>query len=183
MPTPKRMVIPPSSKGVACLLLLAVLLTAPMSMAFAQESDSPERVEAFKLFDQNKFTDTIPLLEKVIKANPSDMQALERLGWVLFVVSGSTTNPQERKKLLDRARGFLNRSKDLGNDSELLRTALENVGKDDPFASNFSSVKEADAAMREGESAHVKGDLDKAIVGYERALVGSQAVPRSPLRG
>lgn len=169
MPTPQRL-NQKTSSVIVCLLLLPVLLAGLTSRALAQETEPPERVEAFKLFDQNKFTDAIPMLEKIVKASPSDSPALERLGWALFVVSGSITDTKERKKQLDRARTFLNRSKDLGNDSELLRTALENLSKDDPFESGFSRVKEADAAMRDGEAAHIKGDLDKAIVGYERAL-------------
>jgi len=170
MPTPQRLLSQKTSAFMVGLMLLPVLLVGLTSRALAQENEPLERIEAFKLFDQNKFTEAIPLLDKVVKASPSDSLALERLGWALFVVSSSISDPKERKKTLDRSRTFLNRSKDLGNDSELLRTALENLSKADPFESSFSAVKEADAAMREGEAAHIKGDLDKAIVGYERAL-------------
>ena len=171
MPTPQRLLNKNPSSVIASFLLLPVLLVGLTSRTLAQETEPPERIEAFKLFDQNKFTDAIPVLEKVVKASPSDSSALERLGWALFVVSSSIRDPQARKKQLDRARTVLKRSKELGNDSELLRTALENLEKDDPFAEpGFSPVKEADAAMREGEAAHIKGELDKAIKGYERAL-------------
>ena len=171
MPTPRRLLSQKTSAFIVSALLLPVLLIGlTSSRTLAQENEPPERIEAFKLFDQSKFTDAIPLLEKVVKASPSDVPALERLGWALFVVSPSISDPAERKKTLDRARTFLNRSKDLGNDSELLKTALENLARDDSSETSFSKVKEADVAMREGEAAHIKGELDKAIVGYERAL-------------
>jgi len=96
--------------------------------------------------------------------------ALERLGWSAFVVAGSTEDPQKRKKLRDRALAVLTRAKELGDDSELLRQGLEGLSQADDGNSALSHVKEADAAMREGEAAHAKGDLDKAITGYERAF-------------
>ena len=155
---------------VLSLLLLPAMLLASSSHTLAQGTDSAERVRAFQLYDQNKFTEAIPLLESVVKKNPSDMIALERLGWATFVVAGSTKEPSERKKMRDRARTFLMRAKELGDDSELLRTGLEGLAQPDPLDHAFSNVKEADAAMREGEAAHAKGDLDKAIANYERAL-------------
>lgn len=158
-----------ASSVILSLALLAMLLAAPPH-TWAQETNSEERARAFQLYDQNKFTEAIPLLEKVVKNNASDVVALEHLGWAMFVVAGSTTDHQERKKQRDRARTVLLRAKELGDDSELLRMGLDALSKPDPSDAAFSSVREADAAMREGEEAHTKGDLDKAIAGYERAL-------------
>lgn len=152
------------------LLLFAVLFFVSRAHTTAQDTESPERARAFQLYDQNKFIDAIPLLEKVVKDNPSDVVALERLGWSAFVVAGSTEDPQKRKKLRDRALTVLTRAKGLGDDSELLRRGLEGLSQADDANSALSHVKEADAAMREGEAAHAKGDLDKAIAGYERAF-------------
>jgi len=152
------------------LLLVSGSLLAASSTTLAQETESKDRIRAFQLYDQNKFTEAIPLLEKVVKEDPSDTVALERLGWTLFVVSASTKDAQERKKQRDRALVVLTRAKELGDDSELLRLGLEGLANPDPLDAAFSTVKEADAAMRAGEEAHTKGDLDKAIAGYERAL-------------
>jgi len=158
-----------ASRVILSLALLAMLLAAPPH-TWAQETNSEVRARAFQLYDQNKFTEAIPFLEKVVKNNASDVVALERLGWATFVVAGSTKDPQERKKRRDRARTVLMRAKELGDDSELLRMGLDALSQPDPLDAAFSSVKEADAAMREGEEAHARGDLDKAIAGYERAL-------------
>jgi tetratricopeptide (TPR) repeat protein len=151
-------------------LLLAALLFVSPSYGMAQETESPERARALQLYDQNKFTEAIPLLEKVVKDNPSDVVALERLGWSAYVVAGSTGDLKERKRLRERALTVLKRAKELGDDSELLRQGLEGLAQPDDANTALSSVKEADAAMREGEAAHARGDLDKAIAGYEKAF-------------
>src|SRR5918912_330662 len=81
--------------------------------------------------------------------------------------AGSIKDPGERKQARARARAAFERAKELGGDSELLRTGLEGTSGPDVSETAFSSNKEADAAMREGEEAHSRGDLDKAIAAYE----------------
>jgi tetratricopeptide (TPR) repeat protein len=151
--------------------LLVLALSLPIQ-AFAQtDSDLlAERKRAFELYDQNKFVDAIPALEKLALVLPSDMVLLERLGWSMFVVSGSTKDPEVRKQLRTRALEYLNRSKELGNDSNLLETGLSALSQPDPVPGALSPVAAADAALREGEEAHARGDLDDAIKGYKRAL-------------
>lgn len=123
-----------------------------------------------KLYEQNKFADAIPVMEKLVRALPSDIELLERLGWSTFVVSASTKDPNARKKARARALEVLQRAKELGDDSELLRTALDALSQPDNTSGPASPVAEADAALREGEVAHSRGDLDAAIKGYKRAL-------------
>jgi tetratricopeptide (TPR) repeat protein len=155
-----------------CALLLFGLLqgVVPRSFAQANTSGQEERQRALQLWDQTKFAEAIPLLEKLVKASPDDVVLLERLGWATIVVANSMTDQQERAKARERARTYLLRAKELGDDSELLRTGLESLAGVDPASLAFSSNKEADKAMREGEEAHSKGDLDKAIAAYQRAL-------------
>ena len=155
---------------VLSLLLLGLLLFISPSYVTAQETESSKRARAFQIYHQSKFTEAIPLLEKIVKEDPSDVAALESLGWALLVVSASTEDPQERTKQRDRARRFLMRAKELGGESELLRRGLELLSQPDETKNPLSSVKEADTAMREGEAAYARGDLDKAIDRYDRAL-------------
>ncbi|MDQ3820646.1 MAG: tetratricopeptide repeat protein, partial [Acidobacteriota bacterium] len=129
-----------------------------------------QRERALLLYEQNKFTEAIPILEKLVRIKFDDLVVWERLGWATLVAAGSIKDPEERKKARDRARTALLRAKELGDDSELLREGLDALSKPDPTDLAFSSNKEADAAMREGEEAHTRGDLDKAIAAYQRAL-------------
>lgn len=154
----------------AVVLIGLVLCAMPRAVAQTQDDYKVERERAMQLYDQNKFTAAIPILEKLVKMKSDDVVVLERLGWATFVVSGSITDPQERQKARDRARTYLMRAKELGDDSELLRAGLQGLSGPDPTDAAFSSNKEADKAMREGEEAHTRGDLDKAIAAYQRAL-------------
>jgi tetratricopeptide (TPR) repeat protein len=158
--------------AVCVLLLLGLTIfgAAPRSLAQGTNASPDERQRAMQLYDQNKFTEAIPLLEKLVKTSPDDVIILERLGWATLVVSNSIKDSQARKAGRERARTYLLRAQALGDDSNLLRTALGNLAGPDPADLTFSNNKEADQAMREGEDAHSKGELDKAINAYQRAL-------------
>jgi tetratricopeptide (TPR) repeat protein len=152
-------------------LLLALVLAMPIqTLAQATADQETERQRAYQLYDQSKFAEALPILEKLVSVYPSNAGLLERVGWATFVVSASIKDPEARKKARDRARGFLTKARDLGDNSELLRAGLEALSRPDIIEQPLSPIKEADAAMREGEEAHSRGDLDKAIKGYQRAL-------------
>jgi tetratricopeptide (TPR) repeat protein len=158
--------------AVCVLLLFGLLLSsaAPRALAQGNTSNQEERKRAMELFDQNKFADAIPVLEKLVKTSPNDVVILERLGWATLVVAGSIKDPQEREAARERAREYLLRAQKLGDTSELLRKGFEVLSGPDTAEMSFSNNAEAERAMREGEEAHTKGDLDKAIAAYQRAL-------------
>ena len=166
--------ITPSARRAAAVcvavLLCLTLTAAPHARAQGTTDFQEQRKRALELYDQNKFTEAIPLLEKLVQVDDKDIVLWERLGWATFVAAGSIQDPEARKKARARARAAFLRAKELGGDSELLRTGLEGTTGPDATELAFSSNKEADAAMREGEEAHSRGDLDKAIAAYERAL-------------
>lgn len=152
-------------------LLLAFVLAMPVqTFAQATADGSAEKQRAYELYDRNKFAEALPILEKLVAANPSDVGLLERAGWATLVIAGSIKDPEARKKSRERARGFLTRAKELGDDTELLRAGLEALALPDTTDESLSPVKEADAAMRDGEEAHSRGEFDKAIKAYQRAL-------------
>jgi tetratricopeptide (TPR) repeat protein len=153
------------------LLLLTFFLALPIPVSAQATADAAtEKQRAYQLFDQSKFAEALPIMEKLISFYPNDAVLFERLGWATLVVAGSTKDPQLRKEQRDRARKFLTRASELGDKSELLRSGLEILSRPDDMDQAFSPNHEADAAMREGEEAHSRGDLDKAIKGYKRAL-------------
>lgn len=154
-----------------CLVVIASSSSFQARIALAQQPDyASERQRALELYDQNKFADAIPILERLVKIKADDPVVWERLGWATMVVAGSIKDPTQRKQARDRARAALLRAKELGDNSNLLRAGLEGLAGPDPAELVFSSNKEADAAMREGEEAHSRGELDKALASYQRAL-------------
>jgi tetratricopeptide (TPR) repeat protein len=158
----------------ACCLLLFLLAFGHAAAAKPsrgrQAAQDPERERAFRLFDESKFTEALPLLEKLAETYPNDAAVLEKYGFALITSTQTVKDQGRRRLLLARARTALLRSQRLGNNSNLLKSALETLAAPDGGRHSFSSNKKADEAMHEGESAYVQGQLDKAAEAYERAL-------------
>jgi tetratricopeptide (TPR) repeat protein len=155
---------------------LIVTLTCAMFLSSAQAQSQTglnyeaERKRALQLYDDFKLLEALPILEKLAEAKPNDAVVLERLGIALVAKAVTVDDEQERKRLRVRARKALLRSKELGNNSNLLQISLNALPEDGSNA-GFSNRKEVEDTMREGEAAFVKGDLDKAYAAYSRALL------------
>lgn len=152
----------------ACLAIVASLLLA--AGAFGRPQDPAERQKAIDLYESNNFAAALPLLEKVATANPNDAVILSRLGFALYANSASEKDPALRQKMRDRARVTLMRSRSLGDNSNLTTMILDALSAPDASQLPFSDIKAAEAAIREGEAAFVRGDMDRAIAAYKRAL-------------
>jgi tetratricopeptide (TPR) repeat protein len=155
----------------ACLMIATALALSTTTIAWAQQTDyDAERERAFGLYEQNKFAEVIPILEKLVKIKTDDSAVWMRLGWATMVVSDSIKDPAQRAAGRERAKAAFLRAQELGDDSNLLQAGLAHVLGPDVSDQAFSRSKEADAAMREGEEAHSRGDLDKALAKYLQAL-------------
>ena len=150
------------------LLLTCICLTPANGSAQTQEET---RQKAIALFDANNFVDALPLLEKSALAYPRDPVIASRLGFALYAL-GSTSNDKEvRKRNWERARKILLESQANGDNSNLTLITLESLSKGDATAvTRFSNTKAAEAEIRKGEEAFVRGNLEKALGNYKRAL-------------
>ena len=158
--------------AVYALLLLGLTLFSAPSVIRAQGtgSNSAERQRAFELWDKNNHAEALVLLEKLAAANPSDVAVLARLGFSLYSTTASMKDPAERKRTRERALSVLLRARELGDNSNLSEMAIDVLSSPDETGVPFSNLKEAEASMREGEAAFVKGEIDKALAAYEHAL-------------
>jgi tetratricopeptide (TPR) repeat protein len=147
-------------------LVLVTLIFA--GVAFAQAPG--ERQRALDLYDSNNFAAALPLLEKVAAATPNDAVILSRLGFALYATSATENDPAARQKMRDRARTTLLRSRSLGDNSNLTAMVVDALSVPDATQLPFSDIQAAEVAIREGEAAFVRGDMDKAIAAYKRAL-------------
>ena len=148
---------------------VALLLSVPVGAVTARQ-DPSERQRALDLYESNNFAAALPLLEKLAAANPDDAVILSRLGFALYANSATEKDPAVRQHMRDRARTTLLRSRSLGDNSNLTTITLDALSAPDASQLPFSSIQAADAAIREGEAAFVRGDMDKAIAAYKRAL-------------
>jgi len=151
------------------LAIAGLFLSATLS-AIAASQDPSERQKALDLYESNNFAAALPLLEKLAEANPNDPAILSRLGFAIYATSATEKDPAVRKQMRGRARSMLLRSRSLGDDSNLTTMALDSLSAPDASEIPFSDIKAAEAAIREGEGAFVRGDMDKAIAAYKRAL-------------
>jgi len=136
----------------------------------AQTQDPSERQRALELYEANNLVAALPLLERVAAANPNDPVILSRLGFALYANSVDVKDAALRQKMRERARTTLLRSQSLGDHSNLTRMALDALSAPDGTQVLFSDIKAAELAIREGEAAFMRGDMDKAIAAYKRAL-------------
>ncbi len=151
----------------ASILLIFVFLSLAPA-AFAQ--DDAERQRAFQLYKEGKLVEALPLLEKLASRYPKDAQFLELYGLVMVSQTAHLKDAAARKEARRRGREILLEAQKLGADSALLKSMLEAVPPDGGDDRGFSSRKEVDEAMREGEAAFGKGDMTKALEAYQRAL-------------
>jgi tetratricopeptide (TPR) repeat protein len=153
-------------------VLLGLLLALPTRALLAQSGESYEakRERASRLLDEGKFIEALPIYEKLSKERPTDATVMFGLGFTMLAKANTDKDPAARKQGRIQARLALVRAKELGFSHPLLDSMLETLRPDGETVEAFSKVKEADEAMREGEAAYVRGDLDKALAQYQRAL-------------
>src|SRR5256885_2571484 len=83
-----------------CMLVLLGLMLCYVPRTHAQDSTDyqQQRQRAMQLYDQNKFTEAIPILESLVKIRSGDLGVWEHLGLATLVVSSSIKDPTERKQ-------------------------------------------------------------------------------------
>ncbi|MBS2038569.1 tetratricopeptide repeat protein [bacterium] len=151
-------------KRLACFLLLSV------SLALAQDLSS-DRQRGLLLMRQNKAAEARPLLEKAAEADPKDVEVQMQLGFALHLLSQSAQDSATARALRLKARACLLRCKELGSTEPVLDTVLAALPEDGSKASiNFSKNAETERFMQAGEAAFGKGEFEKALEAYQKAL-------------
>lgn len=158
------------AKRFALISVVAFVALATFTTITAQAQDSAERQRAIDLYESQNMVAALPLLEKVALVYPNDRVVLSRLGFALYANSLDQKDPAMRQKMRDRARAVLQKSQSLGDDSNLTQMVLDGLSAPDASQVPFSNIKTAETAIREGEAAFMRGDMDKAIAAYKRAL-------------
>jgi tetratricopeptide (TPR) repeat protein len=126
--------------------------------------------KAGELIKEQKFTEALPLLEKLVAAEPDDFENRFYLGFALLAQANATKDEARRKTLRIRARAAFVKSKELGNEAKLVDALIQSLAPDGSEGSAFSSNAEAHKLMREAESLFGQGKLDDALRNYQKAL-------------
>ena len=149
--------------------ILVVLLLASFVTATAQ--GDADRQRAFQLYKDGKYVEALPLFEQLALKYPEDPAVIENLGLLVFTQSAYLKTPEERKSARKRGRALLLQAQKLGSTSTMLNALVAGIPPDGGEDGTFSAQKEVDEAMRDGEAAFAKGEFEKAIEMYQRALL------------
>jgi tetratricopeptide (TPR) repeat protein len=145
---------------------------APEKPASSQTApkDDPDRQRVLELFNGGKMAQAMPLFEKLCSEYPKDSSLWEGWGVSTLGYSQTLADPDLRKKARARARSFLVKAKELGDNSNLIQVLLGMVPEDGGDVT-FSPRKEVNDAMQQAEADFSRGDYDKARNGYLQALL------------
>jgi tetratricopeptide (TPR) repeat protein len=165
---------PVGSKRLIVFIWLIWILLFADSIAAAtrvQSQEDPERKRAFQVLRDGNYGEAVGLFEKLEKVYPEDPQVLEMYGFLLFTQTVNIKDLAVRKDARRRAREVMLRAKKAGADTPLLNNMIESIAVDGGGDFSFSTKKEVDEALREGEAAFANGDYVKAVDMYQRALL------------
>ena len=153
-------------------VLSSVMLAVVSSFSAAQalSAADPERKQAFELMEQFKPLQALPLFADLAKKNPDDIAVHEAYGACLIADASGTTDDGKAKQERAHAYQVLQHAKQLGDNSDLLNVLLAGLSPDGSMP-GFSGNQEVEQAMRQGEAAFARGDLDNAVAGYTHALL------------
>ncbi len=163
----------PIRMGLRLVVLLSCLSTLSLYPAvYAQAGDDIAALkrQAASLMKASKFTEALPLLEKIAAAEPDNAEIQFDLGSALIGQAANTKDNAARKALRTRARNAYIRSRELGVKEPIVDGMIQGLPVDGSDAEPFSPQLEANALMTEAEALFSQGKLDEALTRYQKAL-------------
>ncbi|HXI62762.1 MAG TPA: tetratricopeptide repeat protein [Pyrinomonadaceae bacterium] len=153
-------------------LFLSVLILQCAAIAQSQTSQDVGALkqQASQLIDQSRYTEALPLLEKIIAAEPDNAQMHFYLGFALLAQTNITNGEAAERALRVRARNAFIKSKELGNKDVLVDALIQSLPADGGVTAGVSPNIEANRAMMEAEASFAQGKMDDALRLYQKAL-------------
>ena len=150
------------------LLFLSVAIASPTQ---AQTEGTAElKLQVDELLKQNKYTEALPILEKIAAAEPNDGKTQVFLAFALLGQSKNTKDDAARKELRIRARQAFVKAKSLNYDEPKLDALILSLPEDGSDSPGFTSNTKANQLMEEGEALFTQGKNDEALKKYGEAL-------------
>ncbi len=142
------------------------------SPTYSQTSESPEtqKTKIETLIKQQRFTEALPILEKIVVAEPTNAQMQFYYGFALLGQSSNTKDNAPRKALRMRGRNAFIKAKELGIKEPIVDAMIQSIPADGSGGNSFSQNDEANNLMVEAEAFFSQGKLDDALKNYQKAL-------------
>ncbi len=157
---------------VFALLFFCLLAFAPVLSPQAQTDDNTQQLKerAAQLVKEQKYIEALPLLEKLLVAEPNDLETHYYLGFALIAQANTMKDDAARRAVRVRARNAFIKSKELGNREPLVDALIQSLPPDGSEGRAFSQNIEANKLMVDAESFFSQGKLDDALKIYQQAL-------------
>lgn len=154
-------------------LLFFCLSTFCQPMAIhAQTGESVQELKqrSTELVKQQKYTEALPILEKLSIAEPANPQTFFFLGFALIAQEHITKDDAARRALRIRARNAFLKAKELGSKEPIVDALIQSLPADGSGGNGFSQNAGANALMVEAEAFFSQGKLADALKNYQQAL-------------
>lgn len=138
-------------KLLATSLVLLVFLVSPATQAQTTESTAELKRRVSELMEQSKYTEALPLLEKIATLEPNDGATQFYLGFALVAQATNTKDDAARKALRVRARNAFVKAKSLQFDEPRLEALIQSLPEDGSDSAAFSPSSKADTLIREAK--------------------------------
>lgn len=154
------------------LVVLVLSLSSFCLSGYAQTDTTLEELKkkVTELARQTRYTEALPLLEKVVAAEPKNAEMVFQLGFALVAQANATIETADKQALRVRARNAFIRAKELGVREPVVEALIQSLPPDGSDTGSFSQNLLANAAMVEAESLFGQGKLDDALKDYQKAL-------------
>ena len=160
-----------SQRALLSTLIVLVLISFSITtQAQTNENVIELRRQASELMKQTKYTEALPLLEKIATLQPEDGETQFFLGFALIGQATITKDAATRKALRIRARTSFVKAKSLGFYEPRLDALINDLPEDGSDPADYSSASKANELMKEGEAAFSQGKGDEALKKYQEAL-------------
>ena len=150
------------------LLFLSVVIASPTQGQ--TEGTAELKRQATALLKENKYTEALPILEKIAAAEPNDGETQFFLAFALIGQATNTKDNAARKALRVRARQAFVKAKALNYDEPKIDAMILGLPEDGSDSPGFTSNAKANQLMEEGEALFSQGKPDEALKKYQEAL-------------
>jgi tetratricopeptide (TPR) repeat protein len=153
-------------------LVICFALCLATSFVNAQDSDDLDqmKVKVAQLVKELKYTEALPLLEKLVKLEPDNAELHFYHGFALIAQANATAAADERKAYRVRAREEFIQAKKLGEKDPVVDALIQSTPPDGNDGPAFSTNIRANALMLEAEAFFAQGKLDDALKNYKESL-------------
>jgi len=156
---------------------------APSTAARPSAEYEADRQRALDLFyNKHDLVEATVLLERLHRESPEDLGVIELLSSSLYSYSSAfSEGSAEGRNALLRSRELAQKAKKLGSKFLMIDLILESVSAEGNVEVSFSRDKAVDEAMKKGEAAFARNDLQAALEAYRIAETLDPGLYKAPL--